>query len=68
MGWIRIRMDLELGKFKAGSRSGINHSGSATLIISLIVPVASVIFAEINNVNARLLYCQVLNVCCNFSH
>ena len=30
-GWIRIRMDPELGKFKAGSRSGINHSGSTTL-------------------------------------
>ena len=28
---IRIRMDPELGKFKAGSGSGINHSGSATL-------------------------------------
>ena len=26
-------MDPELGKFKAGSRSGINHSGSATLIL-----------------------------------
>ena len=29
MGWIRIRMDPELGKFKAGS--GLNHSGSTTL-------------------------------------
>ena len=28
---IRIRMDPELGKFKAGFGSGINHSGSATL-------------------------------------
>ena len=25
-------MDPELGKFKAGSGSGINHSGSTTLI------------------------------------
>ena len=25
-------MDPELGKFKAGSGSGINHSGSATLV------------------------------------
>ena len=30
MGW--IRMDLELGKFKAGSVSGINHSGLTTLV------------------------------------
>ena len=25
--------DPELGKFKAGSRSGINHSGSTTLVV-----------------------------------
>ena len=29
MGWIRIRMDPELGKFRAGS--GISHIGSTTL-------------------------------------
>ena len=28
--------DSELGKFKAGSRSGINHSGSTTLLIKTI--------------------------------
>ena len=37
IGWIRIRNfcldpDSELGNFKAGSGSGINHSGSATLL------------------------------------
>ena len=37
MAWIRIRNfcldpDPELGKFKAGSGSGINHSGSTTLL------------------------------------
>ena len=37
MGWIRIRnfcldQDPELGKFRAGSECGINHSGSTTLI------------------------------------
>ena len=26
-------MDPELGKFKAGSGSGINHSGSTTLVV-----------------------------------
>ena len=30
MGWIRIRLDPELGKFKDGSGYGINHFGSAT--------------------------------------
>ena len=30
MALIRIRMDPELGKFKAGSGSGINQSGSYT--------------------------------------
>ena len=35
MGWIRIRMNTELRKFKAGSGSGINHSGSATLVVNI---------------------------------
>ena len=40
IGWIRIRNfcldpDPELGKFKAGSGSGINHFGSTTLVFSL---------------------------------
>ena len=49
IGWfrIRIRMDPELlpgsgsGKFKAGSGSGINHSGYTTLILGnfILVPV-----------------------------
>ena len=31
--WIRnFCLDPELGKFKAGSGSGINHSGSSTLV------------------------------------
>ena len=36
IGWIRFRIvpDPELGKFKAGSGSGINHSGSTTLVKS----------------------------------
>ena len=32
-GWIRIRMDPEL---LSGSGSGINHSGSTTLLIELL--------------------------------
>ena len=35
MGWIRIRMDPDTGKFRAGSVSGINPSGSATLVQGL---------------------------------
>ena len=35
IGWIRIRMDPELWKFKAGSGSGINHSGSTTLRLTI---------------------------------
>ena len=37
MGWIRnfcMDPDPDLGKFKAGSGSGINHSGSATLLLT----------------------------------
>ena len=41
MGWIRIRMDLELGKFRAGSGSGINHFGSTTLQIQYMVIISS---------------------------
>ena len=35
IGWIRIRirMDPELGKFKVGSGSGINHFGSTTTLL-----------------------------------
>ena len=39
MGWIRIRNfcpDPELGKFKVGSGSGINNSGSTTLVLPAI--------------------------------
>ena len=39
MGWIRIRMDPELlpGSGRAGSGSGINHSGSTKLLLSVNV-------------------------------
>ena len=44
MGWIRILMDpefcldLEIGKFKAGSGSGINHAGSTFVQKSHLAP------------------------------
>ena len=39
MGWIQIRIRIpELKKYKAVSGSGIIHSGSATILDSIVIP------------------------------
>ena len=47
--WIRnfwLDLDAELGKFRAGPGSGINHSGSTTLLNPLVLHFSTEIYSS----------------------